>query len=74
MKSQFTEYCVPATCLVTILLAGVAPSLATGAVTTTHYQSRGLTAELGFSSISNSVETNVTISGTQGQGRSPKFG
>jgi hypothetical protein len=73
MKSHLTKYRVPAACLAAILLAGVAQAIARGAVTTTHYQSRGLTAELGFSSISDSVGTNVTISATQGEGRSPNL-
>lgn len=73
MKSQLTKYRVPAACLFTILLAGVAPAIARGAVTATHYKSRGLTAEFGFSSTSGSVQANGYVSGTQGQAQSPSL-
>lgn len=71
MKSQFAKYRLPAACLAAILLAGVAPRIATAATTNQHYQFKGLTAQLSEFSASGSVYTQVFISATQGTGQDP---
>jgi hypothetical protein len=72
MKSQSTKYRALTTCVATILLAGMIPSIAAAAApTVTHYRFSGLTADLCFADTSGSVETDGCVSATQGQGQNP---
>jgi hypothetical protein len=71
MKSHLTKYRVPATCLVTILLAGVAPAIATAGTTRTHYKTKGLTAYVDSYTFSGSTTTSVSFSATEGLQKDP---
>jgi hypothetical protein len=71
MKSQLTKYRLPAACLVTILLAGVAPAIATAATTSTRYKTKGLTASVDSYTFSGSTTTSVSLFATEGLQNNP---
>jgi hypothetical protein len=71
MKSQFIKYRILSFCLLTVLLPGVIPPIATAATVIAHERHGGVTAEAFFVTVSGSIESNGYVSATQGKGQDP---